>query len=335
MATDTTSEGSVSNLDETSAAVFDAALTSGSAASMPRPDSELEAAMSAVDFAEMSDEQLDSLGSGDHERIAKALNLDVAPTRISLRAVTDPEERRAVADATRLVRDGKHSTLRGALIEVLGLQASAEPEAANAGDAPDPQGAPIEERISLLEQDLKQARDFFDYDRALEIQERILDLRQTQHAEARQQSQLQEWSEAEDVCRASVITLFPQLSDPESEFSQLVEDEIVIAENRQPDLFLSPDWPEKIAIRVNEKHGKKFGGGAAEPGGGRASRTIPNPPPRPGVRMPGSPVGPGANTSTLTAHTALAAFDQLSLEEQDAVLTQLDIVHQRRGRGRP
>jgi hypothetical protein len=45
-------------------------------------------------------------------------------------------------------------------------------------------------------------------------------------------------------------------------------------------------------------------------------------------------MGAGAHTSSLTVQTALAELDRLPLEDQDAVLTQMDIIHQRRSRGR-
>jgi hypothetical protein len=306
------------------------------------PDAELEAAMTAVDFTQMSDAQLEALGSGDQEKIAQALNVDLAPTRISLRAVADPEERRAVADATRLVREGKHSSLRSALAEVMGLAvATPAPDATAAEqealqtlpemEAQAPAGTQVADPFGELQTDHQRALDFFDYDQALELHERMSTLRtERQQAEAQERG----WTEAETTSWSAAVAAHPALADAQSEFARLVDDEMILAEHRQDAVLFHPDWPEKIAARVAEKHGGTFGGGTAEPGSGavQARMAVPPPPPRPGVRLPGSPVGPGANTVTLTAKTALAEFDRLTLEQQDAVLTALDVSFQRRAR---
>jgi hypothetical protein len=294
-----------------------------------RLDPCVEESMSAVDLTTLSDEQVRDLESGNPEQISRALNVHEgeAPTRISLKAIADPEERRALAEATRMVRDGKYPNLKAALMETLGLGRVSEGEQEGREGVIRDEGV-LEGRISVLEEQRRVAKAEFAYDEADELLEQItelrLNLRDAQSLADQQSYQVQEWVQVEDVSRNRAIELYPELSDPGSEFYLLAEDEIVLAEHKKDAIFSSPDWPEKIADRVSSKYGRKFGGGYAEPDGNRASSRIPSPPPR-GVRMPGSPVGPAANTAAVTARSALAQLSQLSLEEQDAVLALLDI----------
>jgi hypothetical protein len=108
-------------------------------------------------------------------------------------------------------------------------------------------------------------------------------------------------------------------------FNSLLDAEILLAEKADDIILHYSDWPEKIASRTFEKYGALLGGGAADPGGGWSGEVTPRAP-RMGVRMPGSPVGGGANSMALTASAALAEFEKLDPEEQRRVLDRLDTI---------
>lgn len=320
-------------------------------------DLALEEAMTAVDFASLSEAQVRDLESGDRDKIARALMSepgpgdetpggaeaeaeavavggDGAPTRISLKAISDPEERRALAEATRMVRDGKYPNLKSALVEMLGLNQGAAAEG-DLNPSLELGAEGIENRIAELQEQRQAAKEEFDYDVAdrllEEISELRLDLREAQRAEESHAELMRDWVKVEESSRELARELYPELRDPNSFLYQAMEDELILADYRKDAIFSSPDWPEKIATKVYEKHGGKFGGGYAEPDESGVARKIPNPPSK-GVRMPGSPVGPAANTAVVTAQVAMAQLARLSLEEQDAVLAMLDINEQVRAR---
>lgn len=261
--------------------------------------------------------------------------------RISLKALKTPEERTAIAEAVQMVRDGKYADIKSALVEVFRLNNAppAAPEATNGKEAhaeQPPEVAPevkaIEDKIAALETERKAARDAYDYDVAeaklAEIMEAKLDLRDARReaAQKAQQAKSQEAEQAkqkaaEDLSVDRAMAKYGELmTDPESEFGDYIEVEIALAERKNDSILSQPDWPEKIADRV---FGKYFNGSQAA-NSAHEPPASPIPPPPPGIRLPGSPVGSGANSTVPTAAAASIELSKLTPEERIAALTLAD-----------
>ncbi len=277
------------------------------------------------------------------------------PGRISLKAIPDREDRLGLIEVTRKLRDGEAANLREALDMVFGMSVAkgqtaapvmvAAPEVAEAasttgagGDAERGQPrtlegdrqavAEAELRVEALMKQREERRAGYDFEEAkalmAEILDAKLDLREARNEAARAVSHVETYVAEEKASQERMEAQYGEwLNNPESPFHEWVEMEIALAEKRKDDIFYYPDWPEKIAGRALQRHQSRNGGGPADPNAGDFHETTP-PAPRQRVRMPGSPVGGGANSLALTASAALSEFEKLDPEEQKGVLDRLD-----------
>lgn len=244
-----------------------------------------------------------------------------------------------------MLRDGRHTNLRDALEEALGLRPAVaaatdkvdvsvpNKERVKVGEVAASQVRELAGKIAQLEEERRLAKAEYDYEQSEALLEQItglkLGLRDAQLAQAGKNPEVTQWIQGEEESRNRAAQLFPDLGDENSVFFNLVEDEIVLAELKEDDIFNTPEWPERIARRVSEKYGFTSGGGTVEPvTENNASSRIPTPPFR-GVRLPGSPVGPVSGSAAVSAHVALEQLAQLPLDDQDAVLALLDMNEQR------
>lgn len=301
----------------------------------------LEEAMQAVDLGLLNEEQVADLESGDATRIEQAVRAAQKsgevrmPGRISLKAIENPEEKRSLIEATRMLRDGEAKSLREALGRVFELEGAVAKMEAEPRLAPEPEPffqasgvEAMELRLAQMQQECEARKQAYDYEGAealmAEMAEARMDLREAQKAGEMQQGHVAEFVAGEDASRGRVLEQYGVLlRDPQSEFNHLLDAEIALAERRNDAILSSADWPEKIASRTYQKYEVLMGGGVADPWGERQGNRAASAP-RTGVRMPGSPVGVGANSTALTASAALSEFERLSPEEQKSVLDQLD-----------
>lgn len=324
--------------------------------------------LASVDITKMSDAQLSDIDSGDPARIRAAVlaasGVKEAPAppkpteqppetpqgddlkRISLKAIKSPEERAAVAQAVQLVREGKHETFAAALAEVFKLNKAdatatppANPDAPPASTPPavDTQIQEIETKIATLTAERKAARESFDYDKSEELGDQIadlkLDLRDAKReaaskAEAAKgdEAKQQQWEADEAASRDRALTKYGEkMTDPDSAFADYIEVEIALAERKNDHILSQPDWPEKIADRVNAKY---FNGKEAAHSTSQPPSQIPPAPP-PGVRLPGSPVGNGAQTVALTAAAAAAELAKMPDDLRFAALERAQLALER------
>lgn len=316
-----------------------------------------ESLLRAADITPMNDAQLADLQSGHPDRIARALNVpapvpgvssdDYGPERISLKGLPDKATRVKVAEAVAAFRTGQFGTFEESLIAKFALQGklaatgheplqthpayqSHEPQVESSAD---PAVAAIEAQISQLNALGAQARTNYDYDKSQDIIDRIADLR-VELREARQQAGARagvvaEFEAGERSARQRVTARYGELmSDPDSDFNALLDIEISLAERKNDPILSSPDWPENIANRVYDRHRDRLGAGSqADPhhrSRGAAHEPHIPPPPRLGIRVPGSPVGGSAHSTALTPAAALAELDRLSPAEQEKLMVLLD-----------
>lgn len=301
------------------------------------------------DIDSLTTEQIEAIESGDQERIAAAFegveppqpngddpqnkdepsNQDpgeAAPTRISLKAIKNEEERLALVNATAAVREGKYLTLA----EALGADpyfASRLPAAPPKAD-PEPPSEPdnslesVETQIKDLREQRAAARKEFDYEKVDELTDQIEDLTATRSRALIEQAETQRSEQAVEVqVDASRQRAFEkyaeQLTDPESEFADFVQAEIFLADKKGDGIFDQPDWPEKIADRVNEKY---YRAAKSAP----ETAQVPPAPKQSGIRLAGSPAPGSADSKGFTPSTAFAQLNQLSSEEAEKLLAALD-----------
>jgi hypothetical protein len=135
--------------------------------------------------------------------------------------------------------------------------------------------------------------------------------------------QAAQFEAAVDASSERALNQFPDLRVEGSEMYNLLGDEIILARSKGDDILKYPDWPEKIAIRTAEKL-KRTAGVVLNPSNQpQPASQIPAPPPQ-GVRMPGSPIGPGAQVAQLNAATAAAELVQMDPDEQIRALELAD-----------
>lgn len=310
--------------------------------------------LSAVDLTKMSDAELADLESGDPAKVAAVLKLppaakpdaqsaptpqtnDDGPDRLSLKAVKSKDSRVKIAEAIAAVRDGSFETIEEALIAKLGLKPAATPQdpAAPAAKSETP-AAPVvhpkvqslQDQIAAKETERQAKKAEYDYDEAdallSEIMELKIDLREAQREAESEATSVKGFEAEETESRTRALSKYGEyMTDPTSEFSDLLDVEILLAEKKNDPILTKSDWPEKIADRTYEKHKARFGDGNAAPDEPEAAQTIP-PVPKREIRLPGSPVGGGANSTALTPQAAFAELDNLSPEQQAALLEKLE-----------
>ncbi|MCF7789420.1 MAG: hypothetical protein K9N47_25080 [Prosthecobacter sp.] len=345
--------GVFENLSEADAsAVLDSlASAGGDAAGAASPSevipglSSLDEALEGADLAQMTDAQVRDFESGDPERVEAALAAQMtprapgeesamAPARVSIKALK-PEDRARTVQALDLIRAG--SSPAEAFAEAFGITGQAQ---AAEGDAqqdapfyeetPDysqaqaavPQVAELEQHLSLLQQQYKQAKESYD-PVASDIMEQMTDVKMDLR-EARREAAVvnNHWQGQQAESHTRAMDMFSDLiTDEDTGFVNCCDDEIFLAEAKNDPILNHPDWPEKIGRRVIDKFFK--GQAANSPGHARGMSLIP-PAPRHSLRLPGSPVGPGFSAGALSPQTAMAEIDKLTPEQQDAFIHSLD-----------
>ncbi len=194
------------------------------------------------------------------------------------------------------------------------------------GDSAPQEVLELEERLEALRHRYEGARAVYDpaaADLLEEMQDVKLDLR-----EARRVSDDHAREQAASHERA-LQTYAELIEMPGSSFMEFCEAEIVLAERRGDPILHSPDWPEKIAQQVQDKY--YLGGGANSAFSPRhvSPQRVP-PAPHRKVRIPGSPAGIGFAAGSLSSETAVAEFDKLAPEWQDAALAEIEKLSRRR-----
>lgn len=194
------------------------------------------------------------------------------------------------------------------------------------GTAPLAEVQELEERLGELKHRYESARAVYDPaagDLLEQMQDVKLDLREARRAS-------DDFGHRQGISHERVLSAHADLIDaPGSSFMEFCEAEIVLAERRHDPMFHSPDWPEKIAQRVQDKY--YLGGGANSAFSPRhVSPQVVPPAPHRRVRIPGSPAGIGFASGSLSSETAVAEFDKLSPEWQDAALAEIEKLSRRR-----
>lgn len=287
-------------------------------------------------LGKLTAEQLGAVESGEEGAVRQALGLGevAAPRRISLGGVPDAD-RRAMADAIDGLRSGKYASLQAAIAAELGLPSAdakatppAQAEIEHVPAVPDVSDdiTRINAEIAELETKQQAFKDEYDYEEADKIGAEILTrtkslVKLEAKAEAMQEAQQSAWAQAEESSRSRSISAYPDLANPDSDFSQDVEDEIILAEAKKDNILQQPDWPEQIAKRVAQKRNGR-GENIATPQP-NTQPTIP-PAPRQGIRLPGSPVGGGSQTTAFSPAQAADALGDLTPEQQLSLLAAIE-----------
>lgn len=307
--------------------------------------SSLDEALEGADLAQMTDEQVRDFESGDPERVEAALAAQMqpraggdegggAPARVSIKALNQADRARTV-QALDLIRAG--SAPADAFAEAFGITGQghaaagfAQESAPAYDEAPDysqgmasvPQVADLEQHLSALQQQYKQAKESYD-PVASDIMEQMTDVKMDLRDARREASAVSNhWQGQQADSHTRAMDQFSDLiTDEGSEFVPHCDDEILLAEAKNDPILNYPDWPEKIGRRVIDKFFK--GHAAQSPGHARGASVIP-PAPRHSLRLPGSPVGPGFSAGALSPQTAMAEIDKLTPEQQDAFIHSLD-----------
>lgn len=314
-----------------------------------RAEPELELAIASVDLGLLDEGQVEDLESGDPERVGKAVRAaqreegarmaedeDRLPGRISLKAIPTAEEKRYLIEATQMLRDGRASSLRealdlasgGAPVDIAQPSQSMDAKAKANEEIRTGEDSDLQVRLEELERQRRHCRDIYDFEQADQLLAQIVETRAEMRESRKEQqavsARVAEFAAAEDSSRERALQRYAQyLETADSEFNDWLEVEVALAEKRNDPILNTPDWPEKIADRTFQRHMARTEGGTADferDGGLQSSR----PAGRLGVRMPGSPVGGGANSMALTASAAMSEFERLSPEEQKDVLDRLD-----------
>lgn len=264
------------------------------------------------------------------------------PIRISLKGLSSKAERILMADAVASVRGGEFKTLKEALIAKLDIKPSAAAEAspAKTPEEAEPQPAPESSTLAALKQQvadkeaaIKTAKEEYRYDDAQDLMMELIDIKSDLKFEEREAARLAKeqtseqtsFATGENESRQRVMGKYGEmLADPDSPFNDLLDVEITLAERKNDPILSKPDWPEKIADRTFEKHKATLGGKQADTVAPNADDEVIPPPPKREIRLPGSPVAGGANTSALTPTAAYAEMDQLSPDQQAALLEALE-----------
>jgi hypothetical protein len=307
--------------------------------------SSLDEALEGADLAQMTDAQIRDFESGDPERVEAALAAQMtpraageesamAPARVSIKALK-PEDRARTVQALDLIRAGREPA--EAFAEAFGITGQghaaddfSQERAPAYDDAHDysqvmanvPQVADLEQHLSALQQQYKQAKESYD-PVASDIMEQMTDVKMDLRDARREASVVSHhWQGQQAESHTRAMDQFSDLiTDEDTGFVSCCDDEILLAEAKNDPILNHPDWPEKIGRRVIDKFFK--GHAAQSPGHARGSSVIP-PAPRHSLRLPGSPVGPGFSAGALSPQTAMAEIDKLTPEQQDAFIHSLD-----------
>lgn len=324
---------------------------------LTREDREtLEQALDAVELDDMTAQEVAELESGDAARMAAVLRVKEQPqasssatrsgeddgsslNRVSIKALPPPLRLKLVNAISR-ARDG--GDFETALRETFSWQGEAGapgheqaqneyqhlPSAAQAMPGPGPgtvmpQVAEVEDRLAGMRAEYERAKAEYD-PRAQDLLEAMmdvkLDLREAQRGQA-------VFMQGQRSSYERVVAEHGDLmGDAESTFMDLCDMTISLAERNNDPILWQPDWPERIAKQVRGKFFRGAGAHSAASPGGRPQFQVPMAVPRAPqqrVRLPGSPVGNGFAPGSLTPETALAEFDQLTPDEQEAALTEI------------
>ena len=312
--------------------------------------SSLDEALEGADLSKMTDAQIRDFESGDPERVEAALAAvqpqaepgdgageevsALAPARVSIKALK-PEDRARTVQALDLIRAGKAPA--DAFAEAFGITGQAQaaegyaqeyapfaeavPEYSQSQEAA-PQVADLEQHLSLLQQQYKQAKESYD-PVATDIMEQMTEVKMDLRDARREASVVNNhWQGQQSESHTRMMDQFSDLiTDEDTGFVSYCDDEILLAEAKNDPILNNPDWPEKIGRRVIDKFFK--GHAANSPGHAKGTSLIP-PAPRHSMRLPGSPVGPGFSAGALSPQTAMAEIDKLTPEQQDAFIHSLD-----------
>lgn len=312
----------------------------------------LEEAMASINLDSLTGAQVADLSSGDPMKIAAALGMKGEPKpapapapapseppaaksvdRISIKAL-QPEDRTRALAAMEAVRAGKDP--KQAFAEAFGITGEPSPSATPT-PVETPQNAPaevvtppvvaeIQSKLDALIAKRDQARAEFsptaeeDSDAIMELR---IDLRDAKRQAEQMQREAATFEAQVESSHARAVEKYADLvTDPDSEFQDYADVEIVLAERKNDPILTRPDWPEHIADRVFAKHFKSKAANSSHDKNGNAA-TIP-PAPKNDVRFSGSPIGPTSSSGAMTPLIAEAEMSKLSQDQQDAVMAQLE-----------
>lgn len=270
----------------------------------------------------------ESAPGGNGEEDGSGLN------RVSIKALP-PAARLKLVEAISRAREG--GDFEAILRDSFGVQpaaaAPAQPASQQEPASPAAQPAAIQApEVVALETKLAGLKTKYDaakatYDPAAndlleEMMEVKLDLRDAKREAARESAEHAVFMTQQKESYERVQEQYADLmTDPDSHFMRACDAMISLAERNKDPLLTQPDWPEKIAKQVKELFFKTPAAQSAAPGD-KPQTTIP-PAPKSQVRLPGSPVGPAFAPGSITPETALAEFDKLTPEQQEATLTEI------------
>lgn len=255
-----------------------------------------------------------------------------APDRVSLRSLK-PEDRTLVADAAQMVREGKAPDIASALV-ALGIQA---PPAASTQPDPDkPESAQAEtltpaeassldanviklaNEIASLREQRRNAKAEFDVDLEMSLTEQIED-KVAELGEARSQAKLAHADNSNKIQNSiqSVVEKYPESDDPDSDFSNRLNELLDLAHYRQDPRLDNPDHLMVFADQVANELGFRRDLSRAQTAPSRPS----TPPPAPPRARPIGQVAAGhSGQPRLTPDQARAAIQQATAEELAAAL---------------
>jgi hypothetical protein len=324
----------------------DADLSSGAdRASPPSPNGstvdELIATLPARVVEALSSKDIEALASGDPQAVARILlpdppdgnengplspaaaaapaaahaQAESGPERISLRGLA-PQDRIALADLVRAVKEGRFASLDEARTAMQPTQAA--PAIAREIPAaqmlpPEPALAHAQQRLAHLKSLQKEAADAYDTATLLHLNGEMAranqTLRQAQAAYQSHQHQLQHqsqnWAQEEARHLASVQQqLAAELA--EEGFAKALREERDMAEFRADPVLSAPDWSLRLAERARQRLPQAVAGA------------------RPQARARGMVAAPSARgAAALSLDEAFEQIEGMSEPQVDAVLSQM------------
>jgi len=296
---------------------------------------ELIATLPAQVVESMSALDIEALASGDPQAVARiflpeapdgntedsaaaahaetaAPHPDHAPERISLRGLP-AQDRIALADMVRAVKDGRFASLdeaRSALHPSPAAQALPRAEDSASSQPFTPAVEQVLHHMAHLQALQQEAARAYDTATLLNLNEHMAQasvaLRQAQAAGQSAQQTAQHWAQEEAQHMASVRRHYAaELAEPE--FNQALLSERDLAEYRGDSVLHLPDWPLRLAERVQQRTHRPAGSTTRSQARARG--------------MVATPSARGA--ASLSRDEAFDQIEGLTEAEVDAVLSQL------------
>ena len=205
-----------------------------------------------------------------------------------------------------------------------------------------PRVVEIDSTITQLRAQQKEARAAYEYGKADDLGDQILDLvRERAEVNADYRASLKESAALDRQVQESEVAAIAQYPDAGKEgtplYDELVRENIFMREVK-PDFFNDPKFPLKLIEQVKARRPELFEKAAPTPAAAPqpALRVLPPPVAAPPVTG-AAPVSGTATTTVLpsiTSEQGLAEFEKLTPEEQSEVLVEIERQHAQRHKAR-